>query len=175
MNESGEAGVLRHSRIAAGLMSIDAQRGRMFIAQRLRVDRLDELDAEAADSIAAQAVSDEYYDPVAEDIARAEAWERREETGDTGGFDESTYQLENIRQIRALHKATLPPTDDVFDTCRRGDLPKLCELVETFGHDINHLDRWDASPLYYACLCGHKDVVLYLLNHGARCASDESS
>lgn len=32
-------------------------------------------------------------------------------------------------------------------------------------------DQWDSTPLYYACLCGHKDIVEYLLSIGARCAA----
>jgi ankyrin repeat/BTB/POZ domain-containing protein 1 len=35
--------------------------------------------------------------------------------------------------------------------------------------DMNVRDQWDSTPLYYACLCGHADIVAYLLSMGARC------
>ena len=34
---------------------------------------------------------------------------------------------------------------------------------------LNVRDKWDSTPLYYACLCGHPEVVSYLLENGARC------
>ena len=34
---------------------------------------------------------------------------------------------------------------------------------------MNLRDKWDSTPLYYACLCGHIDLVQYLLSKGARC------
>ena len=34
---------------------------------------------------------------------------------------------------------------------------------------LNVRDKWDSTPLYYACLCGHTEVVAYLLENGARC------
>ena len=43
-------------------------------------------------------------------------------------------------------------------------------LVEEESVDINQRDIWDAVPLYYACLCGHTDVVEYLLQRGAICS-----
>ena len=35
--------------------------------------------------------------------------------------------------------------------------------------NLNVRDKWDSTPLYYACLCGHPEVVSYLLENGARC------
>lgn len=43
-------------------------------------------------------------------------------------------------------------------------------LVENGEAELNLRDQWDSTPLYYACLCGHEDLVKYLLNNGARCA-----
>lgn len=34
---------------------------------------------------------------------------------------------------------------------------------------MNVRDKWDSTPLYYACLCGHAPIVGYLLENGARC------
>jgi ankyrin repeat/BTB/POZ domain-containing protein 1 len=31
---------------------------------------------------------------------------------------------------------------------------------------------WDSTPLYYACLCGHIELVEYLLENGARCEAN---
>ena len=36
-------------------------------------------------------------------------------------------------------------------------------LVENKELELNQRDKWDSTPLYYACLCGHQDLVLYLL------------
>ena len=42
-------------------------------------------------------------------------------------------------------------------------------LTEEKEVNLNVRDKWDSTPLYYACLCGHPDVVAYLLENGARC------
>ena len=31
-------------------------------------------------------------------------------------------------------------------------------------------DQWDSTPLYYACLCGHADIVALLMQNGAKCS-----
>ena len=38
--------------------------------------------------------------------------------------------------------------------------------------DVNVHDCWNSTPLYYACLCGHIDVVEMLLRNGARCQAN---
>ncbi|RMX45010.1 hypothetical protein pdam_00022511 [Pocillopora damicornis] len=43
-------------------------------------------------------------------------------------------------------------------------------LVESGETELNLRDCWDSTPLYYACLCGHHELVEYLLQNGARCA-----
>lgn len=58
---------------------------------------------------------------------------------------------------------------DLFLSCRRGDLSRVQYLVEEKDVDLTVRDKWDSSPLYYACLCGHIDVVRYLLEKGAKC------
>lgn len=52
--------------------------------------------------------------------------------------------------------------------CRTGDIRTVSKLVSS-GSKVNQVDEWDNSPLILASLCGHKDVVLYLLDHGAIC------
>ena len=37
----------------------------------------------------------------------------------------------------------------------------LCEEKDI---DVNLRDKWDSTPLYYACLCGHQHIVEYLLH-----------
>eukprot|EP00898_Chlorokybus_atmophyticus_P005741 jgi/Chlat1/6168/Chrsp41S09033 len=44
------------------------------------------------------------------------------------------------------------------------------ELLASEKVDVNARDRWDAVPLYYACLAGHEDVARQLLEAGAVCS-----
>ena len=32
-------------------------------------------------------------------------------------------------------------------------------LTENKEMDLNIRDKWDSTPLYYACLCGHLELV----------------
>ncbi|KFM69067.1 Ankyrin repeat and BTB/POZ domain-containing protein 1, partial [Stegodyphus mimosarum] len=61
---------------------------------------------------------------------------------------------------------------ELFLSCRKGDVRRLRYLVEQKDVDLNVRDKWDCTPLYYACLCGHYDTVLYLLENGACCDSE---
>ncbi|XP_033745465.1 ankyrin repeat and BTB/POZ domain-containing protein 1-like [Pecten maximus] len=61
---------------------------------------------------------------------------------------------------------------ELFLACRRGDLTKVEYLLEQNQVELNLTDRWDSSPLYYACLCGHEELVQYLLENGARCEAN---
>lgn len=71
------------------------------------------------------------------------------------------------------HHGTLgKDTIALFESCRKGDLSKIRHLVEEREIELNIRDRWDGTPLYYACLCGHKEVVEYLLDNGARCVAN---
>lgn len=42
-------------------------------------------------------------------------------------------------------------------------------MTEEKEINLNVRDKWDSTPLYYACLCGHPEVVKFLLENGARC------
>lgn len=57
----------------------------------------------------------------------------------------------------------------LFQHCKQGDLDGVRHVVEVNDVELNVRDRWDSTPLYYACLCGHKDVVEYLLQNGSKC------
>jgi len=39
-------------------------------------------------------------------------------------------------------------------------------LVTEVGLNVNVHDEWQASPLYYASLCGHLEAVVFLLTAG---------
>nr|CAH0100088.1 unnamed protein product [Daphnia galeata] len=58
---------------------------------------------------------------------------------------------------------------ELFLSCRSGNLKKIKYLVEQKEVDLNVRDRWDSTPLYYACLCGHVELAEYLLDSGAQC------
>ncbi|XP_031700664.1 ankyrin repeat and BTB/POZ domain-containing protein 1 [Anarrhichthys ocellatus] len=61
---------------------------------------------------------------------------------------------------------------DLFSSCRKGDVCRVRYLVEQRDVDLNVRDKWDSSPLYYACLCGHEELVQYLLANGAKCEAN---
>lgn len=63
-------------------------------------------------------------------------------------------------------------TRELFNACKTGDLTKLKTLIEERDVELNVRDKWDTSPLYYACLCGHINIVRYLLKSGARCEAN---
>ncbi|KAI1892385.1 hypothetical protein AGOR_G00132820 [Albula goreensis] len=58
---------------------------------------------------------------------------------------------------------------DLFTSCRKGDISRVRYLVEQRDVELNVRDKWDSTPLYYACLCGHEELVQYLLANGAKC------
>ncbi|XP_002740260.1 ankyrin repeat and BTB/POZ domain-containing protein 1-like [Saccoglossus kowalevskii] len=57
----------------------------------------------------------------------------------------------------------------LFLSCKLGDLDSVKYLVETKEVELNVRDKWDSTPLYYACFCGHEELVDYLLQCGAKC------
>lgn len=61
--------------------------------------------------------------------------------------------------------------NDLFHSCKSGDLSRVQYLVDVKEVDVNVRDTWDSTPLYYACLCGHKELVRYLLDCGAKCVA----
>ncbi|KAK7086478.1 Ankyrin repeat and BTB/POZ domain-containing protein 1 [Halocaridina rubra] len=61
---------------------------------------------------------------------------------------------------------------ELFRHCKQGHLEEVRNLVEMRDVDVNIRDKWDSTPLYYACLCGHLPVVEYLIGVGARCEAN---
>ncbi|XP_047474016.1 ankyrin repeat and BTB/POZ domain-containing protein 1-like [Penaeus chinensis] len=61
---------------------------------------------------------------------------------------------------------------ELFLQCKKGDLEKVRFLIEQRDADVNIRDKWDSTPLYYACLCGHQPIVEYLIGVGARCEAN---
>ncbi|UJR30013.1 hypothetical protein I4U23_017558 [Adineta vaga] len=61
---------------------------------------------------------------------------------------------------------------DLIQSVRRGDLIRVRYLVEQKEVELNIRDKWDSTPLYYACLCGHFEIAQYLLDNGARCQAN---
>nr|XP_033782147.1 ankyrin repeat and BTB/POZ domain-containing protein 1 isoform X2 [Geotrypetes seraphini] len=63
-------------------------------------------------------------------------------------------------------------TSDLFTSCKKGDVFRVRYLVEQRDVELNVRDKWDSTPLYYACLCGHEELVRYLLASGAKCEAN---
>uniref|UniRef100_A0A8C6U3K7 Ankyrin repeat and BTB/POZ domain-containing protein 1 n=1 Tax=Neogobius melanostomus TaxID=47308 RepID=A0A8C6U3K7_9GOBI len=61
---------------------------------------------------------------------------------------------------------------ELFASCKKGDICRVRYLVEHRDVDLNVRDKWDSTPLYYACLCGHEELVQYLLANGAKCEAN---
>lgn len=61
---------------------------------------------------------------------------------------------------------------DLFTSCRKGDIWRVRYLVEQRDVELNVRDKWDSTPLYYACHCGHEELVQYLLANGAKCEAN---
>ncbi|XP_046839999.1 ankyrin repeat and BTB/POZ domain-containing protein 1-like [Xenia sp. Carnegie-2017] len=61
---------------------------------------------------------------------------------------------------------------ELFRCCRSGDIEKLRYLIDVKDVELNVRDFWDSTPLYYACLCGHEDMVELLLKSGSRCEAN---
>ncbi|KAG1051677.1 hypothetical protein G6F43_006134 [Rhizopus delemar] len=58
---------------------------------------------------------------------------------------------------------------ELCTAAKEGDIEKVESLVNHFNAPINIVDKWQCSPLYWACLCGHYAVVKFLLENGAQC------
>jgi hypothetical protein len=64
-----------------------------------------------------------------------------------------------------------PPSYDIFCAARAGDLEQCRRLVAQRPEIVNER-YFDASPLFYASLCGHVEVVRFLLESGSCCAEE---
>jgi ankyrin repeat/BTB/POZ domain-containing protein 1 len=83
------------------------------------------------------------------------------------GSDDLLYGLDMNSNDEDEKKAIL--FYSLCEATRAGRLDKVRYLVEVEKVPLNRRDCWDSSPLYYSCLCGHKNLVTYLLENGARC------
>ncbi|EME26620.1 Ankyrin repeat and BTB/POZ domain-containing protein 1 [Galdieria sulphuraria] len=114
-------------------------------------------------------------------------WENQETESERSSLDENEYDEETSIYTYAslqalLRKQGLVPSDvdtvnwtvkgqTIFQLCRIGDIESVQALVQK-GVELNVRDAWDATPLYYSCLCGHVGLVRYLLEQGAVCDVD---
>ncbi len=58
---------------------------------------------------------------------------------------------------------------DLHMAARTGDVARVAYLLEVLRADVDAHDRWQATPLFYASLCGHVAVLHLLLKAGAKC------
>ena len=56
-----------------------------------------------------------------------------------------------------------------WEYARVGDLENVRYSLEVEGEDVNYVNDWNATALYYAAFGGHTEVVKYLLDRGAKC------
>ncbi|XP_008566708.1 PREDICTED: BTB/POZ domain-containing protein At2g04740-like [Galeopterus variegatus] len=63
-----------------------------------------------------------------------------------------------------LPRSPPPEHDPALTQATASFLPRY--LLEQRDVEVNVRDKWDSTPLYYACLCGHEELVLYLLANG---------
>ena len=56
--------------------------------------------------------------------------------------------------------------DDIFKACKKGDVEKVEDLISRCA-DVNATNENLNTPLHYASLFGHRQVVTILLNNGA--------
>ncbi|GAQ85541.1 hypothetical protein KFL_002400130 [Klebsormidium nitens] len=89
-------------------------------------------------------------------------------TRDTEAEDEIDEWELGDSYRRSRRKRT--PQGDVYSAARSGDVDRLKYLLHEEGVDINARDKWDSTPLYYACLAGHEDITMILLEAGAVCS-----
>lgn len=56
----------------------------------------------------------------------------------------------------------------LFKACKIGRYKTVEQIINDTAADLNSKDQWDSTPLYYACLCGHADIVTLLMQNGAK-------
>ena len=59
--------------------------------------------------------------------------------------------------------------DELFYAARTGDAARAAYLLEACDAQADAHDAFQATPLFYASLCGHTEVVRLLLRAGAKC------
>ncbi|KAL7986124.1 hypothetical protein Chor_011290 [Crotalus horridus] len=92
------------------------------------------------------------------------------------GHQRPLHQLQEGRRLsRAVRPG--PRLHGVSGRAEGGEVIKIVclsfrYLLEQRDVEINVRDKWDSTPLYYACLCGHEELVQYLLASGAKCEAN---
>jgi len=75
------------------------------------------------------------------------------------------WEVTRQRMVAAASDQADGPRD-LMGACRAGDLARVKFLVEHDEVNVNQKDAFDALPIYFCCLCGHQDVLEYLLHRG---------
>lgn len=79
-------------------------------------------------------------------------------------------ELECEKQLKSLkydwHQDSASAA--LFKACRIGRFETVEQIINDTAADLNSKDQWDSTPLYYACLCGHADIVTLLMQNGAK-------
>ena len=101
-----------------------------------------------------------------------EAFVDSEVLGEEGAFDADVYVDARTIVTLAWRGSASSGANDIFEAARRGDVGDLHRHFEA-GADLNACDAYAATPLYYACLCGHEPAARYLLERGATCSIDD--
>lgn len=57
---------------------------------------------------------------------------------------------------------------DIWESARTGNIEQLREWIEDKKMDVNIIDTFRNSPLFYSCWGGQKNTVQYLLRNGAK-------
>lgn len=102
---------------------------------------------------------------------------------------ELVADADNVSPVLDRSETTL--FDELCTATREGDLERVAYIISV-GGPVNAVDKWQCSPLYWACryhchflcqhgeqfsdlprsptgLCGHYEVTKYLLENGAKC------
>ena len=66
-------------------------------------------------------------------------------------------------------------TAALFFAARTGDAAQAAYLLEARSAQADAHDAFQATPLFYASLCGHVDVLRVLLRAGAKCEARAGS
>jgi ankyrin repeat and BTB/POZ domain-containing protein 1 len=96
-------------------------------------------------------------------------------TNSTGGGSNNNNKLSDLQLRQCIEEDRNLAIDswrnDLGLVARSGDMLRVRYLVEHRRKPVSFADQWDASPLFYACLGGHTDVVEYLLKSGTSSSS----